>query len=212
MQSSSISNNILTSSNKSIQDLKNALDRATKIICSTTPSNVSNNMNNIQEYENLHKAKYDKEKIEVIENGISDNENFLGNRFPVTPENEILDHDEIFNQAFINNKTLGSAITRSSSESGISTREQQSKNSQETNKNKIVFPNKRIFSQEKIDFKSNEKKYTNTNAISKNIGINNELRRRSLPARLNNLDIMFSPTTRIKVSYHSEFYAQIIMI
>ncbi|XP_012226022.1 uncharacterized protein [Linepithema humile] len=190
-----VSINVSTSPHKSIQDLKNALDRATKIIHSTTPSkSCHSNLNDIQERENLYEMKYDEEEIKVIENGMSDNENFLGiNRFASTENNEVVEHDEIFNQAFINNKTLGSAITRSSSESGISTRDQQPTNSQEINKNKTAFSNECMFSQERIDLKSNEKEYVNINAISKNIGINDELKRRSLPARLNNLGIPFSP-------------------
>lgn len=177
-------------------------------------------MNNAEDCKNLYETKYkrliDEQEIKIIENGISNNENFL-NQFANTRNNEVVaEHDEIFNEAFINNKTLGSAITRSSSESGISTRDQQPRNTQEINKNKIASSNESMFLQEEIDFRSNEKEYVNINAISKNIGINDELKRRSLPARLNNLGITFSPAkiTHKKVSWVncSESYTQITII
>lgn len=208
---SNVSTKISITSDKSIQNLKDALDRATEIVRSTTPSKIYNskfNLNNIQEceavFENLYGTKYDNQEIKVIERSTSDNRSFLEmnevKNMKVNNE-AAARHEQIFNQAFINSQTLSSTITKTT-ESETSAWNQ-SINSQETDQNNISFTNGIISTPQKI--RVDEREYVNVRT-SNSVIIKDSPRRRSLPARLNNLAMIYSPrTTYKKVSRQRQF-------
>lgn len=190
----------VSTSNKSILNLKNALDRATEIVCSITPSKIYNSkldLNNIQEceavFKDLYETKYNSnQEIKIIERSTSGNESFLGmDEVQNTKANETAArHEQIFNQAFINSQTLSSMPTLIESET--SAQNQQSMNSHETNQDKISFTNG-ISAPQKIEV--NEKEYVNVRTTLNDAVIKDSPRRRSLPARLNNLAMVYTPRT-----------------
>ncbi|KMQ90571.1 Testis-expressed protein 14 [Lasius niger] len=201
-----VSTKVPNLSNKSIQDLKDALDRATEIVRSVAPSKICNSKldwTNTQEFEtvseDLYETKYDNnQKIRVIERWTPGNSNFLGiNEVRNTENNTETSkrHEEIFNQAFINSGTFSSATMKTSNESRMSTREQQSIDLQKTDQSNVAFTNKIMSNshQSRVDSKTHEIKYVNVDAISNSIAIKDSPRRRSLPARLNTLTIMSVP-------------------
>jgi len=194
--SDSISANISITSNQSIQNLKNALDRATEILSSTTPSKV--NLRNIQEcktvFENLYGTRYnDNHEIKVIEKSTASN-NFLDLSMDevknIKTVNEAVgEHEQIFNQAFIDSQTLNSTTTKTSIESEISQNQQFTK---KTDQSKITFANRNTSTPQKI--RMDEREYVNIRPMSSVI-LKDSPRRRSLPAKLNNLTIHASPRT-----------------
>ncbi|XP_071580595.1 uncharacterized protein [Temnothorax nylanderi] len=212
---SSMSTKISTTSNKSLQNLRNALDRATEIICSTTPSKIYNSkfdLNNIQEcetvFEDLYGTKYnDNQEINVIERSTSGDENFLGmDEVKSTKANDetAARHEQILNQAFINSQTLSSTTTKTSIESEISARSQQPINSHETNQDKIPFANGIISTPQKI--RADEREYVNVRTILNSAVMKDSPRRRSLPARLNNLAMIYTPRTICKKNMQGSQY------
>lgn len=200
-------------SNKSIENLKNALDRATEIICSTTPSKIYNSkldLNNIQEcqFENLYGIKDNDNQEKVIEKSISSNENFLGmDEIKNAEANNETSH-EIFNQAFINSQMLNFSTTKTSIESETSAWNQQSINSHETNQAKIPIIKRILSTPQKV--RVAEREYINTRTTL-NSAIKDSPRRRSLPARLNNLAVVYTPKTMYKkVNMQRQFYIVIM--
>lgn len=216
-----ISNSVFTknstASNKSIQNLKNALDRATEIICSTTPSKIYDSkldLTNIQECEAVFEDLYgmkdnDNQEIKVIEKSISSNENFLEmDEIKSTKANNetAASREQIFNQAFMNSQTL-SFMTTKTNESETSVWNQQSMNSHETNKDKIPIINRIMSTPQKI--KVAEREYVNPRTTLNSAVIKDSPRRRSLPARLNNLAMIYTPRTihkKVNMQRHFEFY------
>jgi len=213
---SGVSTKVSTTSNQFIQNLKDALDRATEIVCSTTPSKTSNSkrdLNNIQEcktvFEDLYGTQYDNQEIKVIEKSFS-NESFLGvDEVKNVKVNEaVTRHEQIFNQAFINNETVSSTITKTSIESETSEQIQQSVKLRETDRNKTPFT--RITSTpQKI--RVDEGDYVNVRTMNTVI-MKDSPRRRSLPARLNNLSVTHTPRTILnkKVSNKDNFEFYIV--
>lgn len=207
---SNVSTKISITPDKSIQNLKDALDRATEIVRSTTPSKIYNSkFNDIQEceavFENLYGTKYnDNQEIKVIERSTPDNRSFLemDEVKSMKVNNEAAArHEQIFNQAFINSQTL-SSTTIKTIESETSAWNQQSMNSQKTDQNNISFTNG-ITSPQKI--KVDEREYVNVRT-SNSVVIKDSPRRRSLPARLNNLAMVYTPRTIYKkVSRQRQF-------
>lgn len=198
---SNVSTKVSITPDKSIQNLKDALDRATEIVRSTTPSKIYNSkFNDIQEceavFENLYGTKYnDNQEIKVIERSTPDNKSFLemDEVKSMKVNNEAAArHEQIFNQAFINSQTL-SSTTIKTIESETSAWNQQSMNSQKTDQNNIPFTNG-ITSPQKI--KVDEREYVNVRTSS--VVIKDSPRRRSLPARLNNLTMVYTPRTIYK--------------
>ncbi|XP_072762066.1 uncharacterized protein [Anoplolepis gracilipes] len=205
VRSDYVSTKVSNFPNKSIQDLKDALDRATEIVHSVTPSKICNselNWTNTQEFKTVFKDLYgttcdNNQKIAVTERWMPGNSNFLGINKVGNGENNIetsIKHEEIFNQAFINSGTFSSATTKTSNESQMLTREKQSNKLQKTDQNNMIFtkimPN---LQQTKVDFKTHEMDYVNVDSISNSITIKDSPRRRSLPAKLNTLTIMSTP-------------------
>lgn len=188
-----------TASNKSIQNLKNALDRATEIICSTTPSKICNSkldLITVQECEAVFKDLYgmkdnDNQEIKVIEKSISSNENFLEmDEIKSTKANNetAASHGQIFNQTFMNSQPHSFTTTKTiESETAWN---EQSMNSHETNKDKVPIINRIVSTPQK--FKAAEREYVNTRTMNSAV-IKDSPRRRSLPARLNNLTMVYSP-------------------
>lgn len=207
---SNVSTKVSITPDKSIQNLKDALDRATEIVRSTTPSKIYNSkFNDIQEceavFENLYGTKYnDNQEIKVIERSTPDNRSFLEmdevKNMKINNE-AAAKHEQIFNQAFINSQTL-SSTTIKTIESETSAWNQQSMNSQKTDQNNIPFTNG-ITSPQKI--KVDEREYVNVRT-SNSVVIKDSPRRRSLPARLNNLAMVYTPRTIYKkVSRQRQF-------
>jgi len=208
---SGVSTKVSTTSNQFIQNLKEALDRATEIVCSTTPSKTSNSkrdLNNIQEceavFEDLYGTKNDDQEIKVIEKSFS-NESFLGvDEVKNVKVNEAATrHEQIFNQAFINNETLSSTITKTSIESETSEQTQQSVKLK-MDRNKIPFTNGITSTPQKI--RVDEGEYVNVRTMNTVI-MKDSPRRRSLPARLNNLAVIHTPRTILnkKVNRQRQF-------
>ncbi|XP_050453776.1 uncharacterized protein LOC126852726 isoform X1 [Cataglyphis hispanica] len=204
MKNDYVSTKLSPFSNKSIQDLKDALDRATEIVHSVTPSKICNsklNWANTQEFKTVLKDLYEtthdnNQKITVTERWTPDNNNFAEINEVRDTESSIesfLRHEEIFNQAFIN-ETSSSATMKTSNKSPMLTLEQ-SINLQKTDKNNIAFTNKIMsnLQQNGVDFKTHKMEYVNIDTISNSIAIKDSPRRRSLPARLNTLTIMSVP-------------------
>ncbi|XP_025269002.1 uncharacterized protein LOC105254410 isoform X1 [Camponotus floridanus] len=194
------STKVPTFSNKSIQNLKDALDRATEIVHLVTPSKIHNpeldwtNKQELKTVFNLYETTYDNnQNITVKEKWTPSNSNFLEIDNIKNTGNNIeaaIRHEEIFNQAFIKNETFSSTNTKTSNESQISTRERQSTNLQNTDQNNVAITNKIISNpqQTKVDStNTHEMKYVNVDTITNSIIIKDSPRRRSLPARLNTL-------------------------
>lgn len=214
MKNDYVSTKLSPFSNKSIQDLKDALDRATEIVHSVTPSKIYNSKldwANTQEFKTIFKDRYEttydnNQKITVTERWTPGNSNFVGVNEVRDTENSIeasIRYEEIFNQAFINSETSSSATTKTSSESPILTSKQQSTILQKTDRNNIAFTNKIMsnLQQSGVDFKTHEMECVNVDTISNNVAIKDSPRRRSLPAKLNTLTIMSIPkNTHQKVS------------
>ncbi|XP_070512374.1 uncharacterized protein [Cardiocondyla obscurior] len=211
---SNMSKKNVTVPNKSIQNLKNALDRATEIIRSTTPQNYNSKLdqNNIQEceavFENLYGTKHiNNQEIKIIERSISDNNSFLETsdikNAKANDETITARHDQIFNQAFINSPTL--SCTPSKTEFETSVRNQESLNSYDTNQNKILFKNKIISTPQKV--KIDEREYVNIRTVLSSGVIKDSPRRRSLPARLNNLTMIYTPRAIRKKNMQDNLYA-----
>jgi len=207
---SGVSTKVSTTSNQFIQNLKDALDRATEIVCSTTPSKTFNSkrdLNNIQEckavFEDLYGTKYDNQEIKVIEKSFS-NESFLGvDEVKNVKANEaVTRHEQIFNQAFINNETFSSTITKTSIESETSEQTQQSMKLRETDRNKIPFINRITSTPQKI--RVDEGDYVNIRTMNTVI-MKDSPRRRSLPARLNNLAVTHTPRTILNKKVSRQF-------
>lgn len=204
--SDSISANISVTSNQSIQNLKDALDRATEIISSTTPSKVD--LSNVQEckaiFENLYGMRYnDNQEIKVIERSTSSNGSFLGMdevKNIKTVNEAAAEHEQIFNQAFIDSQTLSSMTTKTSIESETSQNQQSMK---KTDQSKIAFTSRNISTPQKI--RVDEREYVNIRPMS-SVLLKDSPRRRSLPAKLNNLATYASPRTVLnkKVSRQRE--------
>ncbi|XP_018351652.1 PREDICTED: uncharacterized protein LOC108754099 isoform X2 [Trachymyrmex septentrionalis] len=157
--SDSISANISITSNQSIQNLKNALDRATEIISSTTPSKV-----------NLNLSMDEVKNIKTVNEATGE-------------------HEQIFNQAFMDSKTLSSTTTKTSIESETSQNQQSTK---KTDQSKIRFANRDTSTPQKI--RVDEREYVNIRPMNSVI-LKDSPRRRSLPAKLNNLTTYASPRT-----------------
>lgn len=100
-------------------------------------------------------------------------------------------YEQIFNQAF-NSQTL-SFPTKTLVESETSAWNQQSLNSHEKNQDKIPIINGIISTPQKI--RVDEREYVNTRTSLNSALIKNSSRRRSLPARLNNLTMVYTPRT-----------------
>lgn len=194
----------LSTPNQSIQNLKDALDRATEIVRSTTPSKIYNSkpdLTDIQEceaaFEDMYGMKYnDNEEIEVIERSTAGNGDFLGmdEVESVKANNETAAKQErIFNQAFISSQSLSSTTTKTSIESEASAQNQQSMRSREVDQNKIPFTNRiTSTSQKNRDIRADERDYVNLRSIN-SVVMKDSPRRRSLPARLNNLAMTHNP-------------------
>ncbi|XP_029673608.1 uncharacterized protein LOC115241814 isoform X2 [Formica exsecta] len=206
MKNDYVSTKLSPFSNKSIQDLKDALDRATEIVHSVTPPKICNSKldwANTQELKTIFKDRYEttydnNQKITVTERWTPGNSNFVGVNEVRDTENNIeasIRYEEIFNQAFINSETSSSATTKTSSESPILTSKQQSTILQKTDRNNIAFTNKIMsnLQQSGVDFKTHEMECVNVDTISNNVAIKDSPRRRSLPAKLNTLTIMSIP-------------------
>ncbi|XP_011883933.1 PREDICTED: uncharacterized protein LOC105571070 [Vollenhovia emeryi] len=183
----------VSTSNESIQNLRNALDRATEIICSTTPKvhNSKFNLGTIQKceavFEDLFGTKYnDDREIGVIEKATTGNESFLAmDDVKSTGAETAARHEQSFNQAFI-------------MESETSARNQLTiqSNSHETNRDKIPLTNGIVSTPQKI--KAVEREYVNVRTTLNGTIIKDSPRRRSLPARLNNLTVAHAPRTVYK--------------
>ncbi|KYN00788.1 hypothetical protein ALC62_08471 [Cyphomyrmex costatus] len=191
-----ISDSTSSTPNQSIQNMKDALDRATNIISLTTPSKISKlNLSNIQEcktvFENLYGTSYnDNQKIKVIERSTPSNRSFLG-MDEIKNIKSTAKHEQIFNQAFINSQTLSSTTTKTSIESETSAQNEYMK-SKEMDYNKIEFTRRNTSTPYKI--REDEREYVNIRPMSSVI-LKDSPRRRSLPARLNNLATYGSPRT-----------------
>ncbi|XP_018368395.1 PREDICTED: uncharacterized protein LOC108764590 isoform X1 [Trachymyrmex cornetzi] len=195
--SDSISANISITSNQSIQNLKDALDRATEIISSTTPSKVD--LSYIQKcktvFENLYGTRYnDNHEIKVIEKSTSSNGSFLDLSMDEVKDIKTInktagEHEQIFNQAFLDSQTLSSTTTKTSIESETSQNQQSTK---KTDQNKITFTSRNTSTPQKI--RLDEREYVNIRPMSSVI-MKDLPRRRSLPAKLNNLVTYASPRT-----------------
>ncbi|XP_018397523.1 PREDICTED: uncharacterized protein LOC108775604 [Cyphomyrmex costatus] len=202
-----ISDSTSSTPNQSIQNMKDALDRATNIISLTTPSKISKlNLSNIQEcktvFENLYGTSYnDNQKIKVIERSTPSNRSFLG-MDEIKNIKSTAKHEQIFNQAFINSQTLSSTTTKTSIESETSAQNEYMK-SKEMDYNKIEFTRRNTSTPYKI--REDEREYVNIRPMSSVI-LKDSPRRRSLPARLNNLATYGSPRTILnkKVSRQRE--------
>lgn len=193
-----ISTKASTFSNKSIQDLKDALDRATEIVRSVTPSKICTsklNWTNTKEFEtvlkDLYETKYDKNQNRV-EKWTPGNSNFLEINKARNTENNIgasIRHEEMFNQAFINSETFSSTAMKTLNESRMSMREQYLSDLQKTDH--MITSN--LQQTRDFDSKTHEMEYVNVDTISNSPAIKDSPRRRSLPARLNTLTIMSVP-------------------
>lgn len=186
--------------NQSIQNLKDALDRATEIVRSTTPSKIYNsklNLDNMQKcevaFEDLYETKCNgNQEIEVIEKSTSGNESFLGidEVKSIKANNEAATrHEEIFNQAFLNGQTSFNS-TRTSIESKTPARNQQSMKSEEMGQSNIPFTD-RITPQKT---KADDIEYVNVRTMN-SVVTKDSPRRRSLPSKLNNLTMVYTPKT-----------------
>lgn len=156
-------------------------------------------------FKDLYETTYDRnQNITVNEKWMPSNSNFLEIDNIRNTENNIeaaIKHEEIFNQAFIKNETFSSTATKTSNESQISTREQQSTNFHKTDQNNMAFTNKITSNpQTKVDFKTHEMNYVNLDTIANSIIIKDSPRRRSLPARLNTLIMSIPKITCRRVS------------
>ncbi|XP_020277828.1 uncharacterized protein LOC109851792 isoform X2 [Pseudomyrmex gracilis] len=187
----------LVSSNKSSDDIRTATDAVERAM-----SLVEQNLQNCKKqlFEDLYETKHNEnENIKVIETSTSDNENFLGMSELASPENTdkaSSEYTDIFNQAFIASKTF-SFSSKISNESPISLSDQESKTNFQEMKNGIFSLNKKPIPQrDQIDFERNKKRYINVGSTTKNIVIKDEIRRRSLPARLNNVPVPFNLENR----------------
>jgi len=206
---SNVSTKVLPTSNKSIRDLKNALDRATEIVRLSTPSKIYNSkldLGNIQEHETVFEELYgtrydDKQEIKIIETSTSSNRSFLGLDEVKSVKTNIEDaarHEQIFNQAFINSQTFNSTTTKKSIESEISV------NSQEMDQNKTPFTNSITSTPQKNRVDGTE--YVNVRTTLNSVIIKDSPRRRSLPARLNNLAPVYVPKTTCKKNLQGSQY------
>lgn len=202
VKSDYVSTNILNFSNKSIQNLKDALDRATKIVHLVTPKiRTELEWTNTQEFETVFKdlceTTHDNNQKITIAEKLTSNSNFseIDDMRKTESNIEVTRHEEIFNQAFIKNETFSSTTTKTSNESQMSTQEQQSNSFQKSDQNNMAFTNKITSNpqQTKVDLKTYEMKYANVDTIANSITIKDSPRRRSLPARLNALTIMSIP-------------------
>ncbi|KAG5308535.1 TEX14 kinase, partial [Pseudoatta argentina] len=190
--SNGTSANISITSNQSIQNLKDALDRATEIISSTTSSKVD--LNNIHEckavFENLYGTRYnDNHEIKVIEKSTSSNRSFLDLSMDEVKNIKTVNEaagKQIFNQAFIDSQTISSTTTKTSIESETS----QNQSTKKTDQSKITFTNRNTSTPQKI--RVDEREYVNIRPLSSVI-LKDSPRRRSLPAKLNNLATYASP-------------------
>ncbi|XP_036149146.1 uncharacterized protein LOC105830040 isoform X2 [Monomorium pharaonis] len=204
-KSSSMLRKVSTTSNQSIRNLKDALDRATEIVQSTTPSKIYNSkfdLNNVREYEavfeNLYETKYNDQDIKVIEKSTLGNGSFLRLdevKNLKTNNEAAAKHEQIFNEAFINSQTFSSITTKTSLDSETLAHSQQSINSQDTNRNEISFINGITSNLQKI--KPDEREYVNVHATN-NVIIKDSPRRRSLPERLNNLGMVYTSRAMCK--------------
>ncbi|KAL6261075.1 hypothetical protein P5V15_008608 [Pogonomyrmex californicus] len=210
--SSNVSTKTSSISNKSIQNLKDALDRATEIIRLTTPCKISNtkfDLNNIQQGETKFEEPYgtrcnDNQEYKIIETSTSNN-SFLG--INEVKSNEVKTdiekrHEQIFNQAFINSQTFSSSTTtKISTES--ETWNQQSEHLQKINQNRISSTNKITSTPQK---NKDERDYVNVRRTLNGVIIKDSPRRRSLPARLNNLTMVYTPKTISKKNVQGSQY------
>lgn len=203
--------NVVASADKSIQDLENALNRATEIVRSTTSydtSSYSKNSNfeystdNMQKpesvFEELYETKYDSnQEMKVIERSTPGNREFLGMK------------EELFDQTCMdleNYKPMGmkkciyDSTAKISNDFQIST-QRQLLSSQETVQstvedyvitNKITIPRETKITENGFEFCGTESiKVDSDSVLSKNtVKMCSFQRRRSLPAILNPLKIM----------------------
>lgn len=186
----------IKSSKNHIKTASDALDRAMSLV----EQNIQNCAKDKQFLEDLNETKHNEnENIKVIETSTSD-ENFLGMSELGSTENTdrtSSEYNDIFNQAFIASKTF-SCSSKVSSESPISLSDQQSKHNSQKMKNGISSLNNNkntpVSQQDQTDFELNKRKYVTVDNTTKNI--KDEIRRRSLPARLNNVPVPFNLENR----------------
>ncbi|XP_025988995.1 uncharacterized protein LOC105197224 isoform X2 [Solenopsis invicta] len=211
-KSSSVPTKILSTPNQSIKNLKDALDRATEIVRSTTPSKIYTSKLdlNLREceavLENLFKTKYnDDQEIKVIKKSTPSNEIFLGMSevSSIRANNEAAaKHEQIFNQAFINSQTL-SSTTKTSFESETSAQNQQSINSQEINRNEIPLINAITSTPQEI--RIDERECVNVCPMNGDV-VKDSPRRRSLSTKLNNVGMVYTSRNMCKKNMEGSQY------
>ncbi|EZA48712.1 Testis-expressed protein [Ooceraea biroi] len=183
----------LPSANKSIQDLKNALERATEIIRSITPTRVNDfDLGEKQECESAYEDLYSSEDIPVTERSTSDKSFSYTNGHASTESIEATEGRRDFNQtpSSVNeDKKLNSlkiTFTRTSKTSPKPTQNKQSTDSQEAGrKNETVLANgtAAIRQRTKADF--HEERYANVSLPLNNVRKISAQRSVSWPSRLN---------------------------
>jgi len=179
--------------NKSIQDLKNALERATEIVRSITPTMINddddNEYNEKQKYESVFKDLYENnQEIPIVEKSTSDNMNRR------TSTDNIAEYGKNFNETPVNDKKLNSlTITFTKTLKGSQKPMQDnavnewSTNSKQTGRNRTILksditPTRQ---QTETDLELNKQRYVNVPVILDNMQKIKSQKCISLSSRLN---------------------------
>ncbi|KAH0953493.1 hypothetical protein HN011_009727 [Eciton burchellii] len=199
----SISRNItsarLPTANKSIQDLKNALERATEIVRSITPTMINDDeYSEKRKCEHVFEDLYNSREIPVVEKSTSDNKSFPYTNGYTSTENtlhtETAEYKKHFNQTSVNDKKLNSlTITIMKTSKGSQKPKQDNAingrptDSQQMGQDRTILasditPTRQ---QTETDLELNEQRYVNVPVILDNMQKIKSQKRFSLPSRLN---------------------------
>jgi len=177
--------------------LKNALERATEIVRSITPT-----MINDDEYNDDEKQKceyvdfedlYNSREIPIVEKSTSDNKSSsYTNGYTSTENNEAAKYEKNFNQTPVNDKKLNSLTTTFTSKGSQKPMQDNAINgwlmdSQQTDRDRTILTSDITSTrqQTETDLELNEQKYVNVPVILDNMQNIKSQKRISLSSRLN---------------------------